>query len=70
MVELDGFSKAAGRVSEGAGRSQKLAGTASDPTRRPRKLEQKENTSRDKAESFSKCLTIGDCPLGCCCSKL
>ena len=46
---------AAGRVSEGAGGSQELAGAASVPARRPRGLEQKEK----KLNTWHKLLLVG-----------
>ena len=46
---------AAGRVSEGAGGSQELAGAASVPARRPRGLEQKET----KLNTWHKPLLVG-----------
>ena len=55
MMMIGGFSVAAGRVSEGAGGSQELAGAASVPARRPRGLEQKET----KLNTWHKPLLVG-----------
>ena len=45
-------SEAVERVSEGVGRSQRLTVTASEPATWPRKLEKKEEISREQTERF------------------